>query len=766
MAIINNNIISLQELIDQFGGEDGAQGIQGVQGIPGLQGLQGARGAQGLQGYRGLQGVQGTQGPKGYTGFRGESGIQGAPGVQGSKGLVGVQGAKGAAGVQGMGGMQGMPGLQGYKGIQGIQGLKGTPGLQGAMGVQGAAGLQGIPGCQGVQGTQGTTGLQGIRGFNGATGLQGLFGCQGVQGVPGTQGLQGTQGPRGHKGAVGLQGAMGVQGIQGPRGIQGLQGYTGHQGDSGESGLQGVQGVQGATGLQGFQGFRGAAGQQGYRGMAGLQGLQGLQGATGLQGIRGCRGLQGPDGVNGVQGVQGPKGKRGPKGYMGYQGDSGEAGIQGLQGEVGSVWFDGIRLNGYNTKLYIYDRGFGRFVTTNDQNEQNYMKVRKGAVIKLVFNEGCLDALRAGTIPVMSLENSQSVLTNYPAYYSENVPISSVVSSHIPNNAILEFTFYDGGWYYSGGSISLSSSTDAVLTANIKVKGVTVGNIINGETLEAGTTMQEIFEHMLVKVTPAKATAPKPVPQTPSGNAAPANNGTVEVGNAIGFTMSTRYEDGYYSSSDTSLYPASEFNQINGCTGGKLPAECELVSKNYFRDGSSVSPTVTYASVPEGDYAYLCSVTYKASNVVPKDSDGEGNTGVVIQAGTSPRVANFSFKARYKVFYGNTPADPSNQYRERFTSKEQLQTLGFGWLPVSGSTEPLSISSSEGSTAFVLAIPSTYRITATSTVNGIPVNVDEKWVYRNSVQYVNGSVETTYKVYVMHALIPQTYTNIIITKQS
>ena len=766
MAIINDKIISLQELIDQFGGEDGAQGVQGVQGIPGLQGLQGPRGTQGLQGYRGLQGVQGVQGPKGYTGLRGASGIQGAPGAQGQKGFAGVQGAKGAAGVQGLGGIQGIPGLQGYKGIQGIQGPKGTPGLQGIMGAQGAPGLQGILGCQGVQGTQGTVGLQGARGFNGVPGLQGLLGCQGVQGTQGTQGVQGTQGPRGHKGTVGLQGVQGLQGMQGSRGTQGLQGYTGHQGDSGETGSQGLQGLRGAVGLQGFQGYRGLQGAQGYKGSAGLQGAQGLQGAVGLQGTRGCQGLQGPRGIVGVQGVQGPKGKKGPKGYMGYQGDSGDAGIQGLQGEVGTVWFDGIRLNGYNTKLYRFDRNLGCFVTTNDQNERNYIKIRNGAVIKLVFDEDCLAALRAGAIPVRSLENSQSVLTNYPAYYSENVSISSVVNSHIPNGSMMEFTFYDGGWYYSGGLLVSSSSTDAVLTANIKVKGVTVGNINNGETLEAGTTMQEIFEHMLVKVTPAKATAPKPVPQTPTGSHVPANNGTVEVGNAVSFTMATRYDDGYYSSSDTTLYPASEFNQINGCTGGKLPAECELVSKNYFRNGSSVSPTVSYASVPEGNYTYLCSVTYRASNVVPKDSDGDGNTGVVIQAGTSSQVTNFSFKARYKVFHGNTPADPANGYTDRFTTKAQLQTLSYGWLPTSGSSEAITMDSFEGRTAFVLAIPSAYRITATSTVNGIPVNVDEKWVYRNSVQYINGSVETTYKVYVMHALIPQTYTNIIITKQS
>ena len=675
MTIINDNIISLQELISQLGGEDGVQGIQGVQGIPGLQGLQGPRGAQGQQGYRGIQGAQGAQGLKGHTGLQG---LQGPRGVQGQ---------------------------QGYTGITGAQGPKGSPGLQGPMGAQGASGLQGILGCQGVQGVQGTAGVQGARGYKGTAGIQG------------------------------------------------------------PTGLQGIQGTQGINGMQGFQGYRGVQGQQGYKGVIGPQGPTGPQGSSGLQGTMGCQGLQGPKGLVGIQGVQGPKGSKGPRGYMGYQGDSGDAGIQGLQGEAGTVWFDGIRLNGYNTKLYTFDQNLGYFVSANDQNEHNYLKVKNGAVIKVVFDENSAAALRAGTIPVKSLEYSQNSLTNYPAYYSENVPISNVLTSRIPNRTVMEFTYYDNGWYYSGGSLVSSSSTDAALTANIKVKGVTVGNINNGETLEAGTTMQEIFEHMLVKVTPAKATAPKPVPQSPTGSSVPHNNGTVEVGDTVSFTMSTRYDDGYYSSSNTSLYPVSEFNHINGCTDGKLPAECELVSKTYYRNGSVTSPTVSYASVPEGNYTYLCSVTYRASSVVPKNSDGGANTGIVIQAGTSPQVTNFSFRARYKLYYGYTPADPSNSYADRFTTAAQLQTLGFGWLAESGASEPMSMDSLEGRTAFVIAIPSAYRVTATSTVNGIPVNVDEKWVYRNSVQYVNGSVETTYRVYVMHALIPQTYTNITVTKQ-
>jgi len=705
MTIINDNIISLQELISQLGGEDGVQGIQGVQGIPGLQGLQGPRGAQGQQGYRGIQGAQGAQGLKGHTGLQG---LQGPRGVQGQ---------------------------QGYTGITGAQGPKGSPGLQGPMGAQGASGLQGILGCQGVQGVQGTAGVQGARGYKGTAGLQGILGCQGVQGVQGTAGVQGA---RGYKGTAGIQGP---------------------------TGLQGIQGTQGINGMQGFQGYRGVQGQQGYKGVIGPQGPTGPQGSSGLQGTMGCQGLQGPKGLVGIQGVQGPKGSKGPRGYMGYQGDSGDAGIQGLQGEAGTVWFDGIRLNGYNTKLYTFDQNLGYFVSANDQNEHNYLKVKNGAVIKVVFDENSAAALRAGTIPVKSLEYSQNSLTNYPAYYSENVPISNVLTSRIPNRTVMEFTYYDNGWYYSGGSLVSSSSTDAALTANIKVKGVTVGNINNGETLEAGTTMQEIFEHMLVKVTPAKATAPKPVPQSPTGSSVPHNNGTVEVGDTVSFTMSTRYDDGYYSSSNTSLYPVSEFNHINGCTDGKLPAECELVSKTYYRNGSVTSPTVSYASVPEGNYTYLCSVTYRASSVVPKNSDGGANTGIVIQAGTSPQVTNFSFRARYKLYYGYTPADPSNSYADRFTTAAQLQTLGFGWLAESGASEPMSMDSLEGRTAFVIAIPSAYRVTATSTVNGIPVNVDEKWVYRNSVQYVNGSVETTYRVYVMHALIPQTYTNITVTKQ-
>lgn len=548
---------------------------------------------------------------------------------------------------------------------------------------------------------------------------------------------------------------IGEKGMQGTSGLQGLQGLMGRRG---------LQGLQGTVGCQGLRGLQGCPGLQGPKGLQGPQGLQGYRGGTGLQGARGCQGLQGARGLIGVQGVQGPKGRKGPKGYIGYQGDDGEAGIQGLQGDVGAIWFDGIRLNGYNTKLFVYDSDLGYFVSTNDTNPYNYLRIRNGAVIKLVTDEGCLSTLSAGSIPVRSLEGTQYNLTNYPAYYSENVSISTVISSRIPNRTVMEFTFYDGGWYYSGGSLVSSSSSNAVIESNIKVRGVTVGNILNGETIWAGTTMQEIFEHMLIKVIPPKATAPRAVALSPHGSNIPSP--TVEVGTTVSFTMSTRYVDGYYSSSDTSLYPASEFDENNGCTGGTLPANCGLVSRNYYRDNAAVNASVYYESVPEGDYDYKCSVTYMGSEVVPKDSGNEDDASVVIPAGTSPKVDNFKFYARFKVFRGNTPADPYNLYGDRFTTQAQLQTLEYGWLPTSGSSSPTAMDSVDGNTAFVLAIPSAYGITATSTVNGIPVNVDEKWVYRHSVQYTVGNVETVYKVYVMHALIPQTYTNIIITKQS
>jgi hypothetical protein len=118
------------------------------------------------------------------------------------------------------------------------------------------------------------------------------------------------------------------------------------------------------------------------------------------------------------------------------------------------------------------------------------------------------------------------------------------------------------------------------------------------------------------------------------------------------------------------------------------------------------------------------------------------------------------------MFYGYTAPDADNKYTDVVTTKEQLNSLAFEWLPISGSSIPMSMTSLDGATAFVIAIPSTYRITATSTTNAMPVTVDEKWVYRHSVNYDNGSVETEYKVYILHTTLVQTYTNIIITKQS
>ena len=790
-----------------FTGEDGDMGLQGIQGAQGVQGLIGPRGTQGtrgpqgpqgVQGYKGYQGAQGSRGNIGDGGADGAQGLQGAQGNRGAKGsqgtrgkngiqgeagtngVQGPQGIRGENGIQGRAGQNGQPGIQGEIGTQGVQGptgLKGTRGSQGTRGEKGdvgsigAQGLQGEKGAQGLRGVQGVNGQQGYKGFQGANGIQGLRGDNGAEGIQGYQGNKGVQGNKGIKGENGPQGPQGIQGDTGIKGYKGVQGSRGEIGDTGLAGSQGIQGKDGPQGPKGSQGIRGCDGAQGTPGSKGIQGPQGQRGENGPQGIRGCDGAQGVPGSKGIQGPQGPRGKTGPKGpmgYMGYQGPDGDVGIQGLQGAQGTIWHDGIRLNGYNTHFFVYDNVEGKFIPAYKgvyERENNLLSIKNGATIKLWIDENSYNFIvnNDGRIKINDyIGDNTFVVSQYVAYYVDDTLLTDKVGE-TDFNGVIELTFKDdvdddkeGAWYYSGGI-----GADSVFTDSFTVLGMNIGQMVQGTPVNVGEKIETVVRKMLTKIVDVTYVNPEATIKTNI----PLNI-DYEVGSTLSFTMDYDYSDGYFESSDKESYPDILFDEINGTHDGKLDANCVCVNVNYYLNNNPVSENVNIDAILEKQYTVQCVCDYNESTSVAKKNNTEDSDAVIINGTT--KLSSIVFNGKYKAFYGiieNIVSDQEKPYSNVFTTTSSLSTLDYVYINHTGDTLiAKSITSTDAKPAIVLVIPSFVEIASVRNIFGKLPNPYDRFKEQNSINYNINGLTTTYKVYVMDNLIGIEYKNITISR--
>ena len=676
---LDNNIV------DNIGlqGEEGYQGVQGMQGAQGRKGTRGAIGAQGAQGDQGMQGGVGAQGEKGFrgaTGFKGETGAKGFQGAQGDKGAQGLQGTRGC------------------DGAQGAAGSKGVTGPQGARGADGAQGARGASGADGAQGARGLDGVQGARGEKGKDGAQGARGEAGAQGEKGENGFDGAKGERGDKGA---QGARGEKGDPGEKGEKGFQGATGAQGDKGAQGTRGCDGAQGAAGSKGItgpQGAKGDDGAQGTRGCEGAQGAKGTKGATGPQGARGengAQGAQGARGSDGAQGARGAKGAQGARGEYGYQGDDGEIGYQGITGDEGAIWDDGIRLNGYNTHLFVYNYETRKFKPVGDDvmpdGQHNYLYIRNGATIKIWLDRNAYSLISEnGEIVIDNIVNGEEIETNYKAYYANNTSIVSKINPERDLNGVIEFTFKDSGnakgWYYSGGLLSSGSGgAQGVLYSggkdiNVRTGAdeslidtsldneiescVTVGNVNAGDKIPAGSSLSEILEQILIKEFQAATEVPTSVLTV----------SPLKDSYSVGETLPTlnighNYADGKFKPSDG--YPMTKFIQYNGSS--KINAGCTEGETTYKYDGAVITLNeglyTNSTPLTEGTHVFSCQTDYGSNTVIAKTNMNHDSTAKINAGKTA--VSSKAFNVYYNVYVKESIENLPNDFRTLMTESNR-----------------------------------------------------------------------------------------------
>lgn len=446
---------------------------------------------------------------------------------------------------------------------------------------------------------------------------------------------------------------------------------------------------------------------------------------------------------------------------MGYQGDDGEIGIQGLVGENGAVWDDGIRLSGYNTHLFVWDQSQSKFVPKNP--DEDILKVNNGAVIRIYLTQEAYNGLLAdnGDIKVDTLSSNQMVEHSAPAYYAGNDAIINHITQ-FDYDTVIDFTYYEGAWYYSGGLIGYSEFDTIV--RRITVKGGRVGGYDEGDNVEPGTSIQDLFEKLLVRDVDVA------VGETPSTKMVLRNGGSmyIEVGSPYTNELAVTYFDGYFESADKTGYTDAEFNTNNSTSNGKLLAQCSNEGTRFFMDGTQMpDQNISIQSAQEKVYEFTSETDYSRSAAVPKTSENN-DSEVHIPAGVA-ESNDIKLEGRYKMFYGThtllAPYNYNDPNHYRYTTKESLSELNGYWMELGARTVIESIESTSAKPSFVIAVPSGWSVTSTKNEAGVDVQVATTWYPQNTIEYVNGSVTTTYQVYVSPSTEPSEYTEITLTRQ-
>lgn len=588
-------------------------------------------------------------------------------------------------------------------------------------------------------------------------------------GIQGEQGDQGERGPRGETGEPGIQGPKGFRGIQGPQGPQGSLGYQGYQGAQGVQGTRGCvgpQGVTGGKGVQGAQGIRGEVGPQGTRGCEGTQGPTGSKGVQGVQGTRGEPGIQGPRGMAGKQGAQGPTGSKGRNGYMGYQGPSGDVGVQGVQGKEGAVWYDGIRLNGYNTHLFVFN-GTDKFVPTEESpntSENNLLNIKNGATIKLWIDGEALAFLNSnnGRVKIDNYHEGQTTpedgeLTQFFAYFSGTTLITEKIDEN-DLDCVIELTYRDdfddesaGAWYYTGGSIG--GASDAVITQPIRVTGVNIGQFNDGDTVPTGTTMQEMFEKLLVKEIDVTAINPVATLKLRANDRYINNNGNIEIGSSVDVVAEIGYRDGRFVGMEGYTYSADANCEQ---TGNQVKVNGEIISGTSWRINS----------MPVGVISVQGLVSHSRSQTIPVKNTGEpsdvyipeGTVGSKVITLTGMRVG---YAKCVDAIIESTISIPV------VGSQSDLETGDWTTIDLVGNTYNFgTLETTDEKPSHAITVPAEYCISRATLADGTEVPVRTTWVKQNEIDYrVGENAPIKYATYVLPSTGSVKYYNVTISKE-
>lgn len=197
----------------------------------------------------------------------------------------------------------------------------------------------------------------------------------------------------------------------------------------------------------------------------------------------------------------------------------------------------------------------------------------------------------------------------------------------------------EGAIYTAGKGISIEnkviSALDETLNEDLTVTGVSVGNLTDGSTLTAGTSLQDLLKKMLTKeLDYSKGSNPS---VTLTGIA---NSGTILriAGTEVTGTLGYRYSDGTFKSYTNASTAA-------GCTSGE--------------------PTYNPAALPVeldlGDNKFTVSIPYNASTAQATLKTNIGNPSKIAQIPAGTATGSVTIKGTLPIYATTASSEMTQQ---------------------------------------------------------------------------------------------------------
>lgn len=313
-------------------------------------------------------------------------------------------------------------------------------------------------------------------------------------------------------------------------------------------------------------------------------------------------------------------------------------------------------------------------------------------------------------------------------FHGASTGIESKIEDGTINESDMVITSDTDELYYIDSAKTPHALGSSKSTEEVEVNlgsGGSVGGLTTGDTIPAGTTLDELITMLTQKSVPATYTQPGVTCRVSSGTAA----GSYEVGTEINTTLQATFTQNDAGALTTlAINKSGESSPI--ISGATSPQTTDAQTFTLGEETVSFTATASYAAGP-----------------VKNDNLGQPSPEGQIQAGSKTSAA-VSFVGKRNLFYGTgtgaTPEMTSELVRGLANKK-----LG----PANGTTFDINVAA--GQQYVVIAYPATLRnLTKCFYVEQNTDLVENFALQTKSVQGANGAAGADYKVYVYSMAIP------------
>lgn len=313
-------------------------------------------------------------------------------------------------------------------------------------------------------------------------------------------------------------------------------------------------------------------------------------------------------------------------------------------------------------------------------------------------------------------------------FHGASTGIESKIEDGTINESDMVITSDTDELYYIDSTKTPHALGSSKSTEEVEVNlgsGGSVGGLTTGDTIPAGTTLDELITMLTQKSVPATYTQPGVTCRVSSGTAA----GSYEVGTEINTTLQATFTQ-----NDAGALTTLAINKSGAgepiISGGTSPQTTDAQTFTLGEETVSFTATASYAAGP-----------------VKNDNLGQPSPEGQIQAGSKTSAA-VSFVGKRNLFYGTgtgaTPEITSELVRGLANKK-----LG----PANGTTFDINVAA--GQQYVVIAYPATLRnLTKCFYVEQNTDLVENFALQTKSVQGANDAAGADYKVYVYSMAIP------------